>query len=235
MTKRVVFGDIHGHIQSLKELYHKEFPDEVIILGDYLDSFVNNAYKCNECLYQVLELKKEHENIHGKNTFNLLLGNHELHYLLPGERYSGYNLDTQFLSYDLLKDAVLNHNIQIVYVDDINKTVYSHAGITKTWYKSNNFCSLEEINNIENLSSLDKFKFRGSNFYGNDPKNGPLWVRPQSLLDDLFDKEWKQIVGHTHTKKPIEDNNVIFIDTLPNNYIIQELNDNRELISQIIV
>ena len=234
MVKRVIFGDIHGHISSLKELYLKESPDEVIILGDYVDSSTIDSNKCRDCLEQVLELKQTHEKEHGKNSFILLLGNHELHYILPGERYSGFKYETQYLIYDLLKKAIMDHDIQIIFVDDINKTVYSHAGITKQWYDKYKFSSLENINNINNISDLDKFKFTGWNRYGNDPNNGPLWVRPSSLIDNLFDENWKQIIGHTHTKEPLVYDKVLVIDTMPNNYIIQELNNNREVISQII-
>lgn len=48
--------------------------------------------------------------------------------------------------------------------------------------------------------------------YGNDPLNGPLWVRPEALMSDMykdFDNDvhevtiWTQIVGHTTCKRPI--------------------------------
>ena len=37
--KRIVIGDPHGRWGYIKQIYDKEQPDEVIILGDYFDSF----------------------------------------------------------------------------------------------------------------------------------------------------------------------------------------------------
>ena len=37
--KRIVIGDPHGRWRSVKKIYDYEQPDEVIILGDYFDSF----------------------------------------------------------------------------------------------------------------------------------------------------------------------------------------------------
>ena len=115
-------------------------------------------------------------------------------------------------------------------------TIYSHAGISNTWFKYNDIKSLEDINKINKFSDLYKFKFSGFNFYGDDATQGPLWIRPNSLQKDMFTLNnftWNQIVGHTHTKKPLVFDNLTVIDTMPNYYIVQEL-DNGIIVNQEI-
>ena len=38
MRKRVIIGDIHGRYEAVKLIYDKEQPDDVILLGDYVDT-----------------------------------------------------------------------------------------------------------------------------------------------------------------------------------------------------
>lgn len=44
-------------------------------------------------------------------------------------------------------------------------------------------------------TTLNTFRFSGNNCYGDDVTQGPLWIRPASLLSDMFFD--KQCVGHT--------------------------------------
>ena len=58
--KRIIIGDPHGRWNVLKSIYNKEQPDEVIILGDYFDSFNINAYDQRDCYDNIIALRKEH-------------------------------------------------------------------------------------------------------------------------------------------------------------------------------
>ena len=122
MVKRAIFGDIHGHYDSFYELYKKENPDEVILLGDYVDSFTKTPKECQQCLMNLLDLKKQHNEEGGK--FIMLLGNHDFHYIFSGEYYSGYKPETQQLCGNILKSAVIeNKDIIPIYVD--NNIIFS--------------------------------------------------------------------------------------------------------------
>lgn len=44
------------------------------------------------------------------------------------------------------------------------------------------------------------FNFCGCNTYGDDPTQGPLWIRPRSLLENMYFE--KQVVGHTELDTP---------------------------------
>lgn len=226
--KRCIFGDLHGHYDSFFKLYAKEEPDEVILLGDYLDSFTINSQGCANCLNSILKLKEDHEKHSGK--FIILLGNHELHYVLPGEYYSGHKLETQGLVYKVLSESILNGTIQPIYFED--NTIYSHAGITNTWMDNNGLESLEEVNKVESILDLGKFRFTGFNRYGDSVESGPMWVRPKSLTKDHY-QNYTQIVGHTPMKQSMQIDNLYFIDCMPRQYIIETIEDGKCIERQI--
>ena len=99
--------------------------------------------------------------------------------------------------------------------------------------------------------------------YGDSVWQGPLWVRPTSLIEDMYNDDifnegyhWTQIVGHTRTKngKPIlvdsnhnilqeslqesnDGDNIILwvIDTIPKYYIRETLNDCDVLVKRELV
>lgn len=219
-TKRLVVGDIHGNYDKFNAIYDLEKPEypnttlyEVITLGDYFDTFENITPEQQfEGFKNLLALQKKHNKEEG--LFYMLVGNHDFHYLIDGdEKYSGYNQMTQLLTGQLLKDCVKSRKLRFSFVDMANRIIYSHAGVTNKWINERHKVSIP-INMID-LDNFNNFKFTyGSHFdfYGNDPLNGPLWVRPEALLSDMYEDydyktqcmcPWTQIVGHTKCKEPI--------------------------------
>lgn len=218
-TKRLIVGDIHGRIYTFSTIYKKELPEDttkfdVILLGDYLDTHEDiTPEEQVDGLKTLLEMKKTHEKKYG--LFTMLMGNHDFHYFIDDvhEHYSGYTIKTAVMSENILRKAVKDHDIKFALVDNKNRTIYSHAGVTNTWINERQDVPIP-INMID-LANTDSFKFTFGSYldpYGDDPLNGPLWVRPRSLLDDLyrdFDNDlgttstWTQIVGHTVCKRPI--------------------------------
>lgn len=241
MKKRLVFGDIHTHFDTLFGLYEKHNPDSVIILGDYFDSFSRPPYKLQvEGFNKLLELKKTHEES-GKGDFTLILGNHDYHYSnYCTDTYSGFNLFLKNEARNIVTNAIVDGTIKVVLVDKVNKTIYSHAGVTEYWF--NQILkgeSLEDINKIENIKSLDFNYETGINYYGDTISQSPIWVRPDSLCKNHL-KGWNQVVGHTHTKEPIIENfddgsKLYIIDTMPTHYIIETLDDDNKLIERNLV
>lgn len=250
MRKRIVLGDVHGRFDKVKEIYDKERPDDVIILGDYLDTHENiSSDQQRQSLKKLIELKDNHKN----GMFVLLMGNHDFHYYYNypfGEKYSGYNYDTARWACEYLRSLVRNKKIQIIYYEDLNKTIYSHAGVTNTWVSLHDIDCLQDINGRidKDFGYGDNFIFTyGSRFsnYGESKENSCIWVRPYSLLNDLYkDGQYVQIVGHTcianitglklNENKPvsINDANIILIDTMLNEYLVETLDDNGKLIKR---
>lgn len=248
MRKRLILGDIHGHT-SWKSIYIHENPDEVIVLGDYVDSFSVPPTKMVDNLKEMVETMRIHEKVHGPNTFIMLLGNHDFHYCDVGERYSGFSKVTYNLVNPILnKLAVESDKIKIVWYDKINNTIYSHAGITQTWWnlvksEKKGFSEIEDINDL-NWSYLRFTSREGGDFYGSSRYNGPLWVRPWTLQEDMLVNDdgvpYNQVVGHTHSDYiksyyDSEYNPLLYVvDTLPKEYLVNTLDDNGKIVKEEI-
>ena len=179
--------------------------DEFYFLGDYFDN-----YEETPAVSQIRNFLEIVRWARSDSRVKLCLGNHDFHYLQgieTWEKYSGF----QNYNYIDIQEALENSMdmIKIVYVTDDN-IIISHAGVTKTFLSD---CKLNhplEINN-KFISYRMSLMFVGYNCYGDDPKNGPLWVRPKSLLLDKVNG-YKQIVGHTHQEKINTESDVTFID-----------------------
>ena len=248
MKKRLILGDMHGLIDVYQKIYKKENPDEVICLGDYVDSFDVDVKYQEQNMKYLVEMKDNHT----KGNFIILLGNHDFQYLYgypQYERYSGFSWTTFHWAHEYFNKLVNEKKIQIIYIDNINKTIFSHAGICNTWFNDWQFKSLEDINNLfteEVGGNLEPLKFAlGEDFnpYGDSVWNGCTWIREKSLLSDMYKDQdeyvWNQIVGHTPSNKVrvLNDGKLIIADAIGkkhSEYIIQTLSDDNILISMDI-
>lgn len=238
MKKRVVIGDLHG-LQTWKDIVAKENPDITIFLGDYFDSFSLAPIVQFTNFKDLLAEAKQ-------RNFILLLGNHDYHYMFPNtEQYSGYNNETQGLigySKNIINDTIDN-GMNLVFIDYVNKTIYSHAGVSskwmETWVEGNNLSLI----NTTSLKSL-VFTYRdGGDWYGSSVYSSPIWIRPEGLLKFPYkDKDgvvWNQVYGHTHRGQPIRDkvDNADFwdMDCLEQGwYMVEKLDEKGKLIDRSI-
>lgn len=199
--KTIIIGDIHG--KDVWQTFVKEEFDRVIFVGDYFDSFTIKAPAQLENFENIMQFKRENQ---GKVI--TLLGNHDFHYTdFCESRYSGYQHNH---SVDI-REAVKKHldEFQICYqFEDI---LVSHAGITKTFLKEKK-TTVDNLNNDFKLRP-EIFNFCGFNMYGDDITQGPLWVRPKSLLIDKV-AGYEQVVGHTRYTNIETGDGVTFIDCL---------------------
>jgi len=209
LFKRIIFGDFHGHFDSLYQIYQDEKPYSVIHLGDYFDNFSNDVNGIKQSFTDLLKLRKEHLSDTRNGDFTLLLGNHDYHYLMYGlEQYSGYNKGYDLWAHQQLKELWDKHILKLVEYDYTSKTLYSHAGITNTWMKENRMEGIELLYlNSVNLFTLRFTYLGGGDWYGDSVYSSPIWVRPNSLLKDMYKDEegveWTQIVGHTSNSTPV--------------------------------
>lgn len=240
MRKRLIIGDLHGK-GVVYDIYNRENPDDVIILGDYFDSFNLSPLVQKLNFESLLKIREEHIKS-GKGEFILLLGNHDYHYMRDTmEMYSGYNDETAGYVCNLIEDLYNKKILQVSYIDKINRIIFSHAGVTNSWFCKN--CkNLEDINNVS-LESL-RFTYKdGGDVYGSSKWNSPIWVRPNSLIQDCYKDNngiiWNQIFGHTYSEEIIKtyidddenfENDAYFfnLDSLPH-YLIQHLENNGKL------
>ena len=245
MKKRIIIGDPHGRWDAIKRIYDKEQPDEVIILGDYFDSYDIDAYSQRECYDNIIKLRKEHLSKH-KGRFIMLIGNHDMHYMDEKfGRCSGWNpLTCSQAGYVLCRDWD-NEILNMIFVDEVNKTIYSHAGLSMNWF---NFWikskSLGDINTIETRAFAFTFK-DGGDYYGSSSWNSLLWIRPEGLKKSPYTEwkgnngiVWSQVFGHTEPNAPFTwtdaTGEFYGIDCINKAYLVEVLNDENILISREI-
>jgi len=203
--KILPLGDIHGRT-IWKAIIEKEQPDIVVFIGDYLDSINIGVWEQITNMYKIFEYAEEHGNVH------LLLGNHDFHYMsyCLDEQYSGFKPATVVHVRKMLDEMFDKGTLKTVH--RIGDLLFSHAGVTKTWMTRHGLGSIDAINPYvaENPHSL---RFIGTDWYGDDVRSSPIWVRPRSLKQDRLDG-FVQIVGHTALGGIVDEQGVFFIDAL---------------------
>jgi len=203
--KTVVIGDVHG--RSLwKLIVNQENPDRVIFIGDYFDSFEISGVEQIQNFKEIIEYKEKS----GKEVITLI-GNHDHHYY-PEVGYTGTSGYQSRIAPSITQ--VIDENrqhLQIAYSFD--EFLFTHAGVSPTfmdgefgeegWVKDNV---------VELLNDLFKYKpksfdFNGTDPYGDNTYQTPIWIRPKSLMavnkkhDKGLKKKYIQVVGHTQVKK----------------------------------
>jgi len=212
----IAIGDIHGRT-CWKEILDKEEFDKAVFIGDYFDTHEGiTAEQQISNFQEIIKARVDDDRI------NLLFGNHDLHYITD-QRYSGYQP-----THDIEIMHLLKANMQYLKaVAEIDGVLFSHAGVTKTWCKD---AEIDTDNLVDAINELfhnnpGRFGFvmakggRFTNPYGDDPEQGPMWVRPYSLSLDKIDIT--QVVGHTSVDQVSYDPKVDIhmIDALPNEYL----------------
>ncbi|GHU08543.1 hypothetical protein FACS1894151_04640 [Spirochaetia bacterium] len=210
---RLALGDIHG--RDFWKRYLDEDCSEYYILGDYFDSFDVPFAKQYRNFVEICAAARTDSRI------KLCLGNHDFHYLdnIMPQFYSGIQQ-----KHYIQINYILEQNIdllKIVYVTDDNY-ILSHAGVSSTYLYKLRLDKPEEINAAFERER-DILTFDGDDVYGNDPQQGPIWIRPDSLCADPL-PGYNQIVGHTEDagirERLVEDYatwdkklKLVFIDT----------------------
>jgi hypothetical protein len=198
--KQTILGDVHGRTIWKRIVEEEKDSDRFIFLGDYVDTHEDTTpvEQANN-LEAILEFKQKRRE-EGKEDVTLL-GNHDYHYL-PGitEQYSGYQPRMR-PSFEFIYKKN-EKEFQVVFIDE-HKTIYSHAGLTETFLER---CAISKspeatVKALNELfqrpigKTLFGFHYGDRSGCGDDIRQGPLWVRPQSLWKDSISN--LQVVGHT--------------------------------------
>jgi hypothetical protein len=244
MEKRyniLTIGDIHGR-SAWKELifggetefffwkqavennyleYEDKFSfheyDKIIFVGDYVDSFDISSADILENLKEIVLFAKTYPDL-----VVLLLGNHDIQYIVPNEICSGYRGEMYHDLHQLFKE---NEDLfRIAFLDEfeheykgrliMNRTLWTHAGVTHGWfteftrdianprYRHQEFFEGSENWKIDEIINT-AWKLRVDNLYNVDATSGghsvwagPLWVRPH-ILNDFYLEGYDHVVGHT--------------------------------------
>lgn len=211
--KILVIGDIHG--RNDWEKYVKEDNlDKIIFLGDYVDSFNKTNDEIYVNLENIILFKKNN-----MDKVILLIGNHDIQYMLahPNEQNniyecSGYRPEAHFDLYDLF-----NRNKDIFQACyQIDKNIFSHAGITQNWFHNRFYGKIHEPID-EQINDAFKLKYEplfdvGYRRGGYLKSGGIFWADKYDLINDRLN-DFKQIIGHTEVNNIEIYENLMFCDT----------------------
>lgn len=190
--------------------YHQY--DKIIFVGDYVDSFKVGNVEMKSNLSDIIHLKR----VLGDKVV-LLLGNHDISYIVPNQWCSGYRPEMKHDFYQLFSENLELFKIAHEETDSSGgKWIWTHAGVTSGWYKElldsmfnpryrfaelikefdPSTKSVSEILNkawelrMDTLFNVDSYSGGMSSWAG------PIWVRPP-MLNYWPMEGYNQIVGHT--------------------------------------
>ena len=199
MSKILVIGDIHQKHQTA-ERYLKNWDGPVIFMGDYFDDFNDTP---NDAIATAEWLK---DSLTKTNRIHLM-GNHDIHYMLPAESNmycSGYTPEKHKVIKQILTNEDWN---KIKFFHSENNCWFSHGGITHRWFShpihGTTKDTIESIvaqgvldikNRIYNGSGIKALcaadHYRGGSF----DKGGLLW---NDWRNSEFFPGITHVVGHT--------------------------------------
>lgn len=199
--KTLILGDIHGR-NIWKDIIESEKDNltHIIFMGDYFDSFDIPGIDQLHNFKEIIRFKEETD-----IKVTMLLGNHDHHYIIPNERYAGFQPAIEWDVVSVLKEN--QKHLQIAYQSD--NFIFTHAGISPVWLDKQ-IPAWSKSNAVELINELYQFQPQKFNFstlqydaYGDSIHQGPLWIRERALMksnkgDDGFNKNYIQVVGHTH-------------------------------------
>jgi predicted phosphodiesterase len=238
MSKGILFiGDIHGR-GGWKELAIQAFTnfDEVVLLGDYVDSFKTPPVVQLENLKAIISFL----NKKAKGRVTALLGNHDYAYIKGHYGISGFQAAMLPEFQRLFEDNRDIFQIAWGYTGDNGRyTLATHAGLTKTLYNRYILPELgeggfvhkvtegvipEDLHDMLNLlRDKDDIMWKVGTMRGGMGTPGPLWADIHELGEDPY-QDINQVVGHTASYSP----SMRFIE---DNYFIARVDsyDNKEL------
>lgn len=246
----IIIGDIHGRTIWKEIVKRNEDADHFVFLGDYFDPYPeptdhiknpegpNTPARLIDNFKEILDFK-----IANKNKVKLLIGNHDLHYMVDVASSSRYSRELQrqiSIELDLIK-LVKNDILQLCF--NIDNIWFVHAGFTNTWLRNNRLqLNADELNNhfkeaLMGNPSKNPYWFIDKGYstdgFGDDVYQGPLWIRPRAAKSDSpFDTY--QVVGHTQSNfMNIELSNITLCDSLAwNRYYVYNMNKKLSGISE---
>ena len=204
--KILAIGDVHGRMDWMKygdisSLINgtSQTPayDKYVFLGDYVDSYeLNNAHILST-LKKLVDFKDKFP-----DNVVLLLGNHDVQYLMPithkRSRCSGFNVVLYYDLYDVF--TRVSSYFHVVY--QVNNYLFSHGGIHDAWL--NNVLKYDESSGLTISDAVnDAFSCNDDSIYycgykrgGFNIVGGPLWC-DKSEIKKAPVKGYHHVVGHS--------------------------------------
>jgi hypothetical protein len=223
-----IIGDLHGKVEVVKHFLARE-NERIVFTGDFLDSYDHSVQDQLATLELVLDACEQRP-----EQVVALMGNHEMSYLRPEYRASGFSiaLDSHLIP---LKGKMWRHLQRFTWVDGI---LVTHAGVCMDWL--NRFCPTCLGVTRANTELLTEFLFEcelsafaeiGDSRGGFAPSGGPLWC---DFYDDFVPlPSITQVFGHTARREYGDDPGVLMSPPLgrsPRAYLIDCLDRTNEYV-----
>ena len=210
MPRIMILGDPQNYAIKWQDLIENEKPDQVIFLGDYVDS--RDLYNRDlENLQAIIKYKKEHP------SCVLILGNHDYAHW-RGENIYPFNLHDHIEIKSVLKENIGLFRCAYKCGDHL---LCSHAGISAKWMKrfkklggslddlcEEGFFISEIFKKTEKIFYIASTDWRGD---GSTEDSSPIWIRPWSLGKNFpngkdlgMHPRMIHMVGHTRIFKSID-------------------------------
>ena len=211
MEEVLVIPDVHG--RSFWEEAVKRYPEKVtIFLGDYHDPYPQDGITEAESLANMVELM-EYTSAHP--NCQLLLGNHDLHYLCNFGEACRMDYDHHETVRQLLRENLFRMAIATTREIGGKTVLFSHAPVLIEWLEAvgetDHLPTLcEHLNSL--LTSLEKPQsiktilghtspYRG----GYDAAGSPIWADVREVLgsNTIIPTADYCVFGHTQVTEPI--------------------------------
>lgn len=207
----LVIPDIHGRAFWRDAV--EAMPDaDTIFLGDYHDPYPDEGISPEQSLTNfrdIMAYARTHPNV------QLLLGNHDLHYLCSFGEQCRIDFANSLEIYSLLYDNLWHMKVAVERTVAGRKVVFSHAPILRGW--------LREIGLSDNLSELVKALNSVARKVASDPWSAerllnpigyvrggdnefgsPVWADISEIeRGELIESADYSIFGHTRLEEPI--------------------------------
>ncbi len=209
MGRVFVIPDIHlkpWMFNKADKILEKEKCDDIIFLGDLVDDWgcQSNIRLYDETFDRAEAFIEDHPGV------KWCYGNHDVSYLW-NKNESGFSwLAQKTVMRRMHKlEKMLGDNIAFIHM--IDKTIFSHAGLTKSFVSK----IIKDETDFENYGEIEKLirKINGlSSIYMWDD-DSPIWARPQYKgLKELFAICYFQVVGHTPVKETLWEGPLLTVD-----------------------
>ena len=218
----LIIPDVHGR-KFWKSAVEKFSEVETIFLGDYHDPYSHERITNAESLRnfkEIIEYVKSHLNC------KLLIGNHDLHYLIDIEGCRKDYGNEPFIR-RLFLDNLDMFDLAALRIINGKKYLFSHAPVLKEWIRE-----VGETENVEllvnrlnryfhdienNEEELQKLLDRVSRYRGGwDAWGSPIWSDLYEIYESggtLIDTADYSIFGHSQLKRPLITKECACLDT----------------------
>ena len=146
-------------------------------------------------LEKLIQLRRKYPNV------TLLIGGQDYQYIDLSTKYRCTGFQANYAAFH----ALFTDNRDLFQFAFQHKNyLFTHAGVSKTFLaairkKTGIFGNMSVFANDYNrfADTLEETFYSSLFGGGRDPFDGPLWIRPEQLLNDLPDEQMFQVVGRT--------------------------------------